>query len=384
MNEKEVAEIRRRFRPDKSNITCVRGCYVNDKHEIVSEFRQSLALTPQEEAEKLLTILKRTLSGTLGKNLIDIDFATQQVVDSEEHRLLMELRNSALENDEAIQELFQRIVQSLSIEGHYVILLAHDTYDVPYRSKDGEQQGDASSEVYSYFLCSICPVKLTKPALSYYINENAFHNRREDWIVAAPELGFLFPAFEDRSTNIYSVLYYSRDIAEIHPEFVDAVFRCDIPMSAAAQKETFESILGETLADDCSYDVIQSVHDQLSGMIEEHKANKEVEPLVISKGTVEQVLESCGVPQERTVAFSEKYDTEFGSDMAIRPRNIVNSRQFEVCTPDVTIRVNPERSDLLETRVIDGKKYILIRAEEGVEDNGVPIHISERKGQENV
>ena len=165
---------------------------------------------------------------------------------------------------------------------------------------------------------------------------------------------------------------------------MDAVFRCDIPMSAAAQKETFESILGETLADDCSYDVIQSVHDQLSGMIEEHKANKEVEPLVISKGTVEQVLESCGVPQERTVAFSEKYDTEFGSDMAIRPRNIVNSRQFEVCTPDVTIRVNPERSDLLETRVIDGKKYILIRAEEGVEVNGVPIHISERKGQENV
>lgn len=384
MNEKEVAEIRRRFRPDKSNITCVRGCYVNDKREIVSEFRQSLALTPQEEAEKLLTILKRTLSGTLGKNLIDIDFATQQVVDSEEHRLLMELRNSALENDEAIQELFQRIVQSLSIEGHYVILLAHDTYDVPYRSKDGEQQVDASSEVYSYFLCSICPVKLTKPALSYYINENAFHNRREDWIVAAPELGFLFPAFEDRSTNIYSVLYYSRDIAEIHPEFVDAVFRCDIPMSAAAQKETFESILGETLADDCSYDVIQSVHDQLSGMIEEHKANKEVEPLVISKGTVEQVLESCGVPQEKTVAFSEKYDTEFGSDMAIRPHNIVNSKQFEVCTPDVTIRVNPERSDLLETRVIDGKKYILIRAEEGVEVNGVPIHISERKGQENV
>ncbi len=376
MNEKEVAEIRRRFRPEKSNIAYIRGCYVNDKREIVSEFRQSFALTPQEESEKLLAILKRTLSGTLGKNLIDIDFTTRQVVDSEEHSLLMELRNSSLNNEEAAQALFQRIVQSLSIEGHYVILLAYDTYDVPYRSKDGEQQEDASSEVYSYFLCSICPVKMTKPALSYYVNENMFHNRKEDWIVAAPEIGFLFPVFEDRSTNIYSALYYTRDIAENHQEFVDAVFHCEVPMPAAEQKETFESILGETLAEDCSYDVVQSVHNQLSGMIEEHKANKEVEPLVLSKRAVKQVLESCGVPEERTATFDEKYDTVFGADTELRPRNIINSKQFEVCTPDVTIRVNPERSDLLETRVIDGKKYILIRAEEGVEVNGVQIHIS--------
>lgn len=376
MNEKEVAEIRRRFRPEKSNINFIRGCYVNDKREIVSEFRQSLALTPQEESEKILAVLKRTLSGALGKNLIDIEFATQQVVDSEEHGLLMELRNSSLNNEEAIQAIFQRVVQSLSLEGHYVILLAHDTYDVPYRSKDGDEQGEASSEVFSYFLCSVCPVKMTKPALSYYVNENMFHNRKEDWIVSAPELGFLFPAFEDRSANIYSALYYTRDTAENHPEFVDAVFKTEIPMPAAEQKETFQAVLGDTLAEDCSYDVVQTVHEQLCGMIEEHKANKEAEPLVVSKNTVKRVLESCGVSEDRVAAFDEKYDTAFGENVGISPRNIVDSKQFEVCTPDVTIRVKPERGDLVETRVIDGVKYILIRADEGVEVNGVPIHIS--------
>lgn len=376
MNEKEVAEIRRRFRPEKSNINFIRGCYVNDKREIVSEFRQSLALTPQEESEKILAVLKRTLSGALGKNLIDIEFATQQVVDSEEHGLLMELRNSSLNNEEAIQAIFQRVVQSLSLEGHYVILLAHDTYDVPYRSKDGDEQGEASSEVFSYFLCSVCPVKMTKPALSYYVNENMFHNRKEDWIVSAPELGFLFPAFEDRSANIYSALYYTRDTAENHPEFVDAVFKTEIPMPAAEQKETFQAVLGDTLAEDCSYDVVQTLHEQLCGMIEEHKANKEAEPLVVSKNTVKRVLESCGVSEDRVAAFDEKYDTAFGENVGISPRNIVDSKQFEVCTPDVTIRVNPERGDLVETRVIDGVKYILIRADEGVEVNGVPIHIS--------
>ena len=136
MNEKEIAEIRRRFKPDKSNITHVRGCYINDKREIVSEFSQSLALMPQEEAEKLLAILKRTLSGGLGKNLIDIAFATQQVVDSPEHRLLMALRSSSLCDEQAVREFYEHVIQAVSFDGNYLILLAHYTYDVPYRAKD--------------------------------------------------------------------------------------------------------------------------------------------------------------------------------------------------------------------------------------------------------
>ena len=144
MNEKEISEIRRRFRPDRSGISHIRGCYVNENREIVSQFDQSLGLMSQEESEKLLAILRRTLSGTLGKNLADITFSTQQVVDSEEHRLLMALRGSSLADEEAVQALFQRVISSLTLEGNYLILLAHDTYDVPYRAKDGERMDDAS------------------------------------------------------------------------------------------------------------------------------------------------------------------------------------------------------------------------------------------------
>lgn len=376
MNEKEVSEIRRRFRQDKSNITHIRGCFVNEEHDIVSEFDQSLALISQDESEKFLAIIKRTLSGTLGKNLIDISFATQQVVVGEEHKLLMDLRNSSLKDENAVQAFFQRVIQTLSMEGNYLILLAHDTYDIPYRSKDGERQDDASSEVFSYILCSICPIKPTQPALSYYVVENEFHNRKADWIVSAPELGFMFPAFDDRSANIYNAIYYSRDVKEIHAEFVDAVFKTDIPMPAAEQKEIFESMLGGALADDCSYEVVQSVHEQLCDMIEEHKTNKEEEPLAISKGTVKSVLKSCGVSDSNVFAFDEKYDAGFGADAELSPRNIIEPKKFEVRTPEVTIQVNPQRSDLIETRIINGTKYILIRAEEGVEVNGVSIHIS--------
>lgn len=376
MTEKEIAELRRRFRADKSNISHVRGCYVNEKREIISEFDQSLAMMNQEEGEELLGILRKTLSGTVGKNLLDITFDTRQVVEGDEHKLLMALRNSRLGDREAVGAFFQRTIQSLDLEGNYLILLAYDAYDVPYRAKDGERQDDASSEVFSYILCSICPVKLTKAALSYFVCENKFRNLEADWVVAPPEAGFLFPAFDGRSTNLYNALYYTRDTGENHPDFVDAIFRTPAPMPAAVQMETFQTILGDTLSGDCSYQVIQAVHDRLCGMIEEHKANKVEEPLVVSKGTVKRVLQSCGVAEEHVEEFGERYDGAFGPEADLSPRNLVDARQLEVRTPDVTIRVNPDRGDLVETRMIDGARYILIRAEEGVEVNGVQIRIS--------
>lgn len=376
MNEKEIAEIRRRFRPDKSNITRVRGCYVNEKREIVSSFSQSLHLMSQEESEALLGILKKTLSGTLGKNLLDIEFATRQVVEGEEHKLLMALKNSSLDDDLAAQTFYERVIEALDLDQNYLILLAFDKYDVPNYSKDGEGS-NGSTDVFSYFLCSVCPVKMTKPALGYYAPENLFRNIPVDWVVSPPELGFMFPAFDDRSTNIYNAAYYTRNIAESHAEFIDAIFKTEAPMPAAEQKELFESVLGDGVADGCSLQVVQTVQEQLSGLIAEHKAAKVREPLVVSKQTVKDVLTSCGVSDAQVASFEQRYDDAFGADKALSPRNLVDTRQLEVRMPDVTIRVSPGCGGLVETRVINGRKYILIRADQGVEVNGVPISITE-------
>lgn len=375
MNEKEVSELRRRFRPEKGNIARIRGCYVNDQREIVSEFTQAPGAMPQQEAEELLTILRKTLSGTIGKNLLDIEFATQQVLEGEEHRLLMTLRNSSLGDDDAVQTFYRHVIESLQMEGNYLILLALDTYDIPDFAKDGKRQDDAS-EVFSYVLCSVCPVKLTKPVLGFSAFESTFRNIPADWAVSPPELGFLFPCFDDRSANIYDALYYTRDTAEIHPEFVEAVFRHETPMPAAAQKEAFQSMLSEMGTAGCSLEVVSAVHDCLSEMIEEHKANKEEESPAVSKKILQGVLESCGVGREQVAAFEQQYDATFGADAQLSPQNIIDANQFEVRTPDVTIRVKPERSDLIQTRMIEGVKYLLIRAEEGVEVNGIGVTIS--------
>lgn len=375
MNEKEIAELRRRFRPDKCSITHLRGCFVNESREIVSQFNQSLGMMGQEDTELILSTVRRTLSGTLGKNLIDIEFATQQVVDGEEHRLLMALRDSSLSNEDAVQALFRRVIDSLDLEGNYLILLARDAYDVPYRSRDGEKQADASAEVFSYVLCSICPVKLTKPALSYAAERSEFGHLKVDWAVAAPEVGFLFPAFDERSTNLYGGLYYTKDAAADRREFIDTVFRTEPPMPSAAQKESFQSLLGDALADECRYDVVQAVQDELCEMIAVHKESKEAAPLIINKGTVKRVLTSSGVSKEHLEAFEEQFDETFGAETSLSPRNLVDTKRIEVSTPDVKILVSSGRSDLIETRIIDGAKYILIHADEGVEVNGVSIKI---------
>lgn len=375
MNRKEISEIRRRFNLDKNAISCIRGCYVNDKREIVSMFNRPLMSFPQEEAEKYLAIFRRTLAGVPGRNLVDMVFRPDQVMDGEEHRLLTAMRNTALKVEEGVQAFYQKVIDSLEMEGNYLILLTHDAYDVPFRSRDDLKVDDASEEVFDYILCSICPVKLTKPALSYFASDNEFHDREQDWVVASPELGFMFPTFDDRAANIYNALYYTRDTATMHDEFISAIFNTDAPMPAAEQKETFQALLEDAIGDDLSYEVVQTVHEQIRSMIEEQKSDKEAEAPVVSKHEVKAMLENCGVPEERVTAFEEKYDADFGATIELGAQNIVDERKFEVRTPDVVIQVNPERSDLVETRVIDGFKYILIRADEGVEVNGVNINI---------
>ena len=375
MNEKEVREIRRRFRPDKSMIGSVYGCYVNEDRKIVASFEEFLSGMPQEESERFLSLLKKSLSGSLGKNLVNIEFSAKQVMNSDEHRLLSMLRQSGLKNSDMLQTFYQRVTESLSMEGNYLILLTHDVYTVPYRSNDGELQKDASDEEFSYILCSICPVKLTPAELSYQLTENRFRTTSQGYVVAAPELGFLFPAFDDRAANIYGALYYMKNGTENHQELIDAVFHVEPPMPAAAQKEMFQAILSETLNEDCSLEVVQAVHEHLSEMIDRHKENKEPEQLLLTQREIGAVLKECGVSEEHVQAFATTFDAHFGMDAQLPPANVIDKKQFVIRTPDVVIKVDPERSDLIETRVIDGSRYILIPADAGVEVNGVRVNV---------
>lgn len=377
MNEKEIGEIRRRTRRDRSNMTAIYGCYVNAQKEIISEFKQSTGIMPENEAEKYFGLLKRTLSGSIGKNLLDITFRTAQVADSPEHKLLMGLRSSALKDEQLRMELYEKIIQSVNLDDSYLILIGCDSYDVPFKSRDDQTQADASNEVYTYLQCAVCPVKLTKPTLRYDGESREFHDGGVANVVSAPEMGFLFPAFDNRTTNIYNALFYTRSPKESHQALIEALFQVQPPKPAAEQKKSFEALLTTSLDDECSLEVVQTVHEQIRQCIDMHKESKVAEPLLISKEQVKDALHTCGVSEAHIAKFSVEYDEVFGFEAELHPKNIINNKQFQINTPDVSIKVNPERSDLIETRIIGGVKYLMICADENVEVNGVNIHIAD-------
>ena len=376
MNKKEISELSRRFKPEKANIGRIYGCYVNSSKEVISYIDESVALMPQEEAQQYLAILKKTLSGSLGRNLIDIVFSTEQVAGSEEHKLLMELRD---DRADARQSFFQKVIDSLDMgDNNYLILCANDVYDVPYRGHgdvDKSAQEYASGEsdqVYRYFVCAVCPVKDGKLELGYFVGENEFHNCLAKQIVGAPELGFLFPAFDNRTTNIYNALFYSRKPDEMHYEFIEGIFHTDLAMTPAEQREAFESILSDSV--DCSMDTIRSVHEQLSAKVAEHAESKDEEPLTVSCGDISSILADCGVNEEQLSAFQKSFTERFGK-VLLNPENIVDTRHFEVKAGDVTITVSPEQSFLIETREVNGRKYIMIPADGGAELNGFAVKV---------
>ena len=376
MNQKEISELKRRFRLGKNAMGRIYGCYVNAQKEIVSYLDEPLDRMPEEEAEKYLTLLKKALSGALGRDLIDIVFSTQQVADSDEHRRLMALRDSKLKDGEVRQEFYQAVIDSLDMgESNYLILLAHDAYDVPHRGKDGEDRADEGDTVFSYIVCCVCPVKDGKLELGYCPGENEFHNCAPSQIVSPPELGFLFPAFDDRAANIYNVLFYTKSAGDVHQDFLDGVFRAEPPMSADEQKEAFESALTSALADGCRLEVVQAIHEQLREKIETHRENKDPDAPSVTAGEVEDILLRQGVSEEEASAFRAQCQERFGENAVLNPENLIDSKRFQVKAGEVTVSVDPASSYLVETRMIDGVKYLLIPSGNAVEVNGLPVSV---------
>lgn len=371
MIKQEINEIKRLFTPSNCSITRICGCYVDGEKNKKTEFKEAFLSLPEEEIFKYFELLRKTLSGNIGKNLLNLDFPVNTESEGGTQEFLLRLRDSKLKDDALLEEFYDRIIGSYEFVGNYLILLIHDAYDVPGKTTDGLTMDDASDTVFEYIMCCICPVELSKPGLSYDAEINEFHNRVRDWVVNMPETGFLFPSFNDRCTDIHSTLYYSKNPEESHGEFVEGILGCTLPLSAGGQKETFQTIIEETLGESCEYEVVKNIHENLTEMIEEHKEIPE--PLTLNKKEVKDLLEKSGVEEEKLAGFDKLYDAAAGEDTALFVSNVASTRSFEVKTPDVVVKVNPERADLVNTMIVDGRKCLVIEISDQVEVNGINV-----------
>ncbi len=366
MNKKDVSFIRKRLNPESHNPIEICARYVNTSGNVVSEFKKPLVALPQGEAERYMQLFKKTLSGDICKNLIELTFPMGEVMGGEAHARLTKINKTAFADGDALSEFYARVIESVKMDSNYIILMLHDIYD---------ESGDDGDAVFAYTLCAICPVKPAKPALSYVASENDFREREQDFVVLPPVTGFMFPAFEDGGPNISKALFYTSDPADGHAEFIAGVLAAKEFVPADEQRQAFRDSLKYALKDECDFEVVKAVDDWLADKLEDSKTDSDSEQAYVGKREIGRVLRECGVSEERANEFENAYEAEFAPGSEPPAASLINGKQLEIRTQDVVVRVSRERGDLIETRVIDGQKYLLIRADEGVTVNGMEIDI---------
>ena len=373
MTRKELNEIKSQYTLEDCGILRLCGCYVDGERNKITQFNENFLNLPEEEKHKYFDIFKKTLSGTPGKNLVDMKFNVDAYADEGARTFLMNLRDSGLKDDRLLDEFYDRIINNYSYVGNYLILLINQVYDIPAVTTDNIEMDDASDEVYSYILCSIRHVNLSKPGLGYDEEDNNFHDKKQNHMVDVPDVGFLFPAFNKRSADEDMTLFYTKDVSEFEDGLIDCLLDCAVPLPAKQQKETFTSLVNEALGEEADLEIVKNIHENLEQIIEEKKQQSPA-PVMLDKTEMKDLLEKSGVKEERLENFEEHFEMAAGEHGKLVASNVSSGKKFEVKTPDVVIKINSDKTDIVSTQVIDGRQCLVIQIDERLEVNGISVN----------
>lgn len=373
MTRKELNEIKSQYTLEDCGILRLCGCYVDGERNKITQFNENFLNLPEEEKHKYFDIFKKTLSGTPGKNLVDMKFNVDAYADEGARTFLMNLRDSGLKDDRLLNQFYDRIINNYSYVGNYLILLINQVYDIPAVTTDNIEMDDASDEVYSYILCSICHVNLSKPGLGYDEEDNNFHDKKQNHMVDVPDVGFLFPAFNKRSADEDMTLFYTKDVSEFEDGLIDCLLDCAVPLPAKQQKETFTSLVNEALGEEADLEIVKNIHENLEQIIEEKKQESPA-PVMLDKTEMKDLLEKSGVKEEKLENFEEHFEMAAGEHGKLVASNVSSGKKFEVKTPDVVIKINSDKTDIVSTQVIDGRQCLVIQIDERLEVNGISVN----------
>lgn len=404
IKKKDILELKKRLKKDHCTFTKVCGCYVNGEKNTILKFRETFLNLDEDDYFKYLEIAKKVLSGTVGNNILELNFEINEELKSEAQTFLLSLRNSQLKDDTVLDEFYQSIINNYDFTGNYLILLFHDAYDVITKTKDN-QKIDESEEVYEYVLCAICPVSLSAPGLRYFEEENEIKSRIRDWVVTPPVNGFVFPSFIDRSSDVNSVMYYTKNAKDTHPELMENVLGCLSKQTATIQKETFQSIIKDSFGADekKAEKIFMDVQENLNAMVEEYNEmydDTDSKPISLKETDIQSLLIDSGIPQEISSDIEKSYTEIFGDDIPLA-ENLIDTKilkaneqrrkeedlkkQIKMLETkleevkeetaisseneenndvdseyDVVLQVKPEKVSQIKSEIIDGQKYLVI------------------------
>lgn len=410
MRKKDILELKRRLKKEDCTFTKMCGCYVNGEKNIILNFKETFLNLEEDEFFKYLEIAKKVLSGTIGNNLLELNFPVNEEYKNDKQSFLMSLKKSKLKDDTLLDSFYKSIIDSYDYTGNFLILVFHDAYDVITKTRDNLKL-DESEEVYEYILCAICPVSLSKPALGYFEEDNKIAARVRDWVVEAPVNGFVFPAFIDRSSDVNSIMYYTKNPKDSHPELMEEALGCSSKRTATEQKETFHNIITNAIGydEEKSNNLFMEIQENINSRIDEHTTvnGKDSEPIILTNDTIQDILAESGVSEEDSSRIERFYTKEFGTTLPIADDLIdakilkaseqkkkeqklekevevlqnklenTNKKLEEVSKMedeseenyDIILKVKPEKASQIKSQIIEGQKYIVIPVEENEQTN---------------
>ena len=370
MRKKDILELKKRFKKDHCTFTKMCGCYVNGEKNILLKFRETFLNLEEDDYFKYLEIAKKVLSGTIGNNILELNFELNEEHINEKQLSFMKLKNSGLKDDALLDEFYNSIIESYDYTGNFLILIFHDAYDIITKTKDNAKL-DESEEVYEYILCAICPVELSKAGLRYFEEENTIKSRSRDWVVQAPSNGFVFPAFINRSSDVNSIMYYTKNAKDTHPELMENALGCPSKQTATEQKSLFNDIIRDAIgADEKKSDhFFMEIQESLNNRIEEHNTIHEDsdDPIILTNDIVQDILAESGVPQEITTKIEKSYSKNFGDTPPIAEVLIDNKA--------LAAKAQKKKEEMLEKQVrilqskLERTQENMIKSSDEISDN---------------
>ena len=371
MDKKGIAEIKKCFKKEDCRIDRMVSCFLNEEGEIISRFSDSFYALEDKELFKYCELFKQSLSGKIGRNLYTLAFPLEEEAEGGKQNTLYKLLQSELKDENLYNAFFESVRQDYPIPGKHLLLLAHGVYDIPSKTSDGLTLEDASEQVYSFILFALCPVSLLKEGLCFDKQSDSFVSRSEDFVVQKPEISFLYPAFHDRSSDIHELLYRCKKREDSLDTLPEVLFGTSLPMGEKQQKNCFSKLVEEILQEDCNFENVRLLQEELAEL--QNKENEEEREQSLPKNQVKALLEKAGASEEQLLNFSSLYDEELGDkNESLFLENLADNT-LRLDSENLHLRIKNEVSAILESRIIDGKEYLLLPISDNLECNGVSI-----------
>lgn len=377
MNKKEIAEIKKNFTDTSGFFTLnhIVSAYVDPQKNIRCMENKLYSLIPEDEGAVMLESLKKVLGGSVGKNLVEYSFPNTEYDEEGAQNILYAAMKGKLEDEAANSKLLTRIINNMEYEMAYTVIIGFCSYSIASRDKNDETYDNAVEE-YNFIVAAVCPVCTGDDGLMFDSENNTIVKKANtDLIISRnPTDGFLYPVFSDRSPDVNNVMYYTRTPKKPNISVVNDVLGCEFIMSCQNEKETFQQVLSDVVADELSYTVITQVNEAIRDIVV--KSKNETELPVIDDNKLHNILFDAGVSSEKLDALPAVFKEKVGNADGLTAENLIENKTV-LATPEITINISRDATDKVRTSVINGRRCLIIDLDDpSISINGLTTSVT--------